>query len=109
MKTKHFISALACIISLCSTTLLPANADESKKNWKPIRSRTDTELTIQEDGYYQVTVVDTTTGEILETLSGYYPAGTTIPIPSAAGSEVVFVKKIATPGLQSIIDELWME
>lgn len=108
MKTKQFISILACIVSLCSSTLVSANTDGTKKNWNPIRKINNVDLAIPEEGFYLIVVVDITTGEILEDVSGYYPAGTAIPVPPVTGGEVLLVQPIAFLN-NSISDNQWTE
>ena len=108
MKTKQLISILACIVSLCSSTLLSANTDGEKKNWNPIRNKNKAEITIPQEGFYLVVVVDTTTGEIHEDVSGYYPADTAIPVPPVTSGEVLLVQPIAIPD-NALSDNHWAE
>lgn len=108
MKTKQLITILACIISLCSSTLVSANTDGSKKNWNPIRKINNALFTIPEDGFYLIVVVDATTGEILEDASGYYPADAAIPIPPASNEEVLLVQPISYPSNDHINNQ-WTE
>lgn len=108
MKTKQLISILACIVSLCSSTLLSANTDREKKDWDPIRRKNETELTIPEESFYLIVVVDTTTGEIHEDVSGYYPADTAIPVPPVTSGEVLLVQPIAFPD-KAFSDNHWAE
>lgn len=101
MKTKQLITILACIVSLCGSTLLSANAGGEKKNWNPIRNKNNTELMVPEEGFYLIVVVDAVTGEILQDASGYYPAGTVIPVLPAAGGEKLLIQPIPFPGNSS--------
>lgn len=105
MKTKQLFTILTCIVSLCSSTLLTANADESKKKWNPIRTKTGTEITTPEEGFYLIAVIDKNTGEIVEDISGYYPAGGSIPVPPITSNEAVLIQQVTIPSGDTIPNE----
>lgn len=105
VKTKQLFTILTCIVSLCSSTLLTANADESKKKWNPIRTKTGTEISTPEEGFYLIAVIDKNTGEIVDDVSGYFPADSSIPVPSTTNNEVVLIQKVPIPSGNTIPNE----
>lgn len=89
MKTKLLTILAIGAISLFYSSSSNANTDEEKQTSRPIREIN----VLPEEGFYFIVIIDTTTGTVIGDASGYYPAGTPIPIRPLSNGEVLLVQK----------------
>ena len=87
----------AIIITICTVSffqpflVMPASAEEEKEKIVPIRKDEVSDGEIQEEGFYYIEIVDSTTGRTVRQISIFLPSGTKISFLQLSTVEIVFL------------------